>query len=338
MKSQRLAGYAPLTMTIESFELDETLPPGHMLVEAHTTAISAGTEIANYRGMTHQHSAELKDWSDKPYFPGYSLAGIVLKIGPGVTEFAVGDRVCGMAKHASHAVVDSHQFVHIPDGVSFDYAAMTTLTCIVMNAVRLAKLELGESVAVIGAGLIGQLAVQLSRLDGARPVVAIDPIEARRKLAHESGSDFEIDPMATDRAAQIKRIVGDRGFNCVFEATGSPAPFNDALKMIGFGGKMILLGSTRGKVEQFDPYADVHLNGVTMIGAHMRTHPAHETQFNRWTWVNNRKLALTLIRDGDLKLEPLISHRESASMGPEMFRRLHEARESFYGVLLHWDH
>jgi threonine dehydrogenase-like Zn-dependent dehydrogenase len=241
-----------------------------------------------------------------------------------------------MAKHASHAVVDSSQFVHIPDDVSFDYAAMTTLACIVLNAVRLAKLELGQAVAVVGAGLIGQLAVQFSRLDGARPVVAIDPIEARRKLAHECRSDFEVDPTAADRSAQLARIVGDGRFDCVFEATGSPAPFNDALKMVRYGGKMILLGSTRGKVDQFDPYADVHLNGVTMIGAHMRTHPPVETQFNRWTWPNNRKLALTLIRDGDLKLEPLISHREKASMGPEMFKRLHEARESFYGVLLHW--
>lgn len=336
MQAQRLAGYAPLTMTIESFELDETPPAGHMLVEAHTTAISAGTEIANYRGTTHQHSAELKDWSANPYFPGYSLAGTVLKVGPGVTDFSVGDRVCGMGKHASHSVVAAGEFVHIPDGVSFDYAAMTTLTCIAMNAVRLAKLELGESVAVIGAGLIGQLAVQFSRLNGARPVVAFDPIESRRKLARESGSDFEIDPMATDRAAQIQRVLGDQRFDCVFEATGSPAPFNDALRLVKYGGKMILLGSTRGKVEQFDPYADVHLNGVTMIGAHMRTHPPFETQFNRWTWLNNRRLALRLIREGDLKLEPLISHREPASVGPAMFQRLHEARESFYGVLLHW--
>jgi 2-desacetyl-2-hydroxyethyl bacteriochlorophyllide A dehydrogenase len=336
MQAQRLAGYAPLTMTIETFELDDSLPEGHMLVEAHSTAISAGTEIANYRGTTHQHSAELKDWSANPYFPGYSLAGVVTKVGPGVTAFSVGDRVCGMGRHASHSVVEAREFARIPDGVSFDHAAMTTLTCIALNAVRLAKLELGESVAVIGAGLIGQLAVQFSRLNGARPVVSVDPIEARRKLAHESGSDFELDPTAPDRDAQIERILGEQRFDCVFEATGSPVPFNDALRMVKYGGKMILLGSTRGKVEQFDPYADVHLNGVTMIGAHMRTHPPVETQFNRWTWLNNRRLSLALTRDGDLKLEPLISHREQADRGPEMFRRLHEARESFYGVMLHW--
>ena len=71
---------------------------------------------------------------------------------------------------------------------------------------------------------------------------------------------------------------------------------------------MVLLGSTRGLVEHFDPYADVHRKGITLIGAHISSHPSEATHFNRWTHENNRRLALDLIADGSLQVEPLISH------------------------------
>ena len=73
-----------------------------------------------------------------------------------------------------------------------------------------------------------------------------------------------------------------------------------------------------------------------MIGAHMRTHPPVATPGNRWTMEANRELALRLIEDGSLRLEPLISHRVSGEDGPAMFERLATSRESFFGVLLHW--
>jgi 2-desacetyl-2-hydroxyethyl bacteriochlorophyllide A dehydrogenase len=336
MRALRLVAYAPLSMELESAELPDPPPPGLMLVEAKTTAISAGTEIANFRGITTYRSAANPDWRADPYYPGYSLAGVVRTVGEGVSRFAPGDRVCGMGPHASAVVVDPERFVRVPDAVSFDDAAMTTLVCIVMNSVRLARIELGERVAVVGGGLIGQLALQLGRLSGARPTLAVDPIAARRELARTCGATADVDPFAPDAELRMERATGGRDFDVVFEATGTPAAFNPALKLVAFGGRMILLGSTRGPVEQFDPYSDVHLKGVTLIGAHMRTHPPVATPGNRWTIEANRELALGLIADGALRLEPLISHRVSGEDGPSMFERLAESRESFFGVLLRW--
>lgn len=336
MRALRLVAYAPLSMELESAELPDTPPPGTILVDVHTTAISAGTEIANFRGITTYRSAANPDWRADPYYPGYSVAGVVRAVGDGVTRFAPGDRVCGMGPHASAVVVDPASFVKIPEGVSFDHAAMTTLVIIVMNAVRLARLALGERVAVVGAGLIGQLALQLSRVSGARPTVSVDPITARRELARTCGARADVDPTAPDAADRLERSTGGRDFDVVFEATGSPAGFKPALDLVAFGGRMILLGSTRGLVEQFDPYSDVHLKGVTLIGAHMRTHPPVATPGNRWTFEANRELALRLIEDGSLRLDPLISHRVSGEDGPAMFERLATSRESFFGVLLHW--
>src|SRR5215207_10069548 len=111
MRALRLVAFAPMMMELESYELPETPPPGMLLVEARTSAISAGTEIANLRGITPYHSAENPDWGDRPYYPGYSLAGVVRAVGEGVAGFAPGDRVCGWGPHASAAIVDARRFV-----------------------------------------------------------------------------------------------------------------------------------------------------------------------------------------------------------------------------------
>ena len=336
MRVLRLVGFAPLSMELESVELPDAPPPGTLLVEARTSAISAGTEIANFRGITTYHSAEQPDWRDRPYYPGYSLAGVVKAVGEGVTGFMPGDRVCGWGPHGSGAVVEAARFARIPEGVSFDHAAMTTLTVIVMNAVRLARIELGERVGVVGAGLIGQFALQLSRVCGARPTVAIDPIAARRELARTCGATFGLDPSADDADEQLARLTGGTDLDVVFEATGSPAAFNPALRRVRFGGRLILLGSTRGLVDGFDPYSDVHRKGITVIGAHISSHPEQPTHVNRWTMANNQRLALDLMADGSVQIEPLISHRVAGDEGATMFERLAESRESFFGVLLQW--
>ncbi len=215
MKGRRLASFAPMTMELEEFELPETGEPGQILVEARTTAISAGTEIANYRGITTQRQS-VKDWRAQPYRPGYSLAGVVRAVAPGVTRFKIGDRVCGWGPHASLAWVDAARFERIPDEVSFDDAAMTSLCTIVMNGVRLAHLQLGESVAVVGAGLIGQLTLQFARMSGARPVVSVDPIEPRRRLALDCGADAAVDPGAPDAAERTRELTDGQGFDVVF--------------------------------------------------------------------------------------------------------------------------
>lgn len=334
MKARRLVSFAPMTLELEEHELPEHGAPGQILVEARTTAISAGTEIANYRGITTQRNA-ISDWRANPYRPGYSLAGVVRAVGPAVEKLAVGDRVCGWGPHASLAWVDAARFERVPDEVSFDDGAMTSLCAIVMNAVRLAHVALGESVAVVGAGLIGQLTLQFARMSGGRPVVSVDPIESRRQLAVDCGADAAVDPGAGDPRV-FDELTRGQGFDVVFEATGSPDAFNSALKLVRRQGRMVALGSTRGVVEHFDLYGDLHLRGVTLIGAHMSTAPEVETPYNRWTAGNNRTLALRLIRDEELRLNRLVSHRAPAEEAPALFERLATSREQYYGVLLRW--
>ncbi len=331
MRARRLVSPQPYRMHLEEFELDDHPPAGHVLVEAAVTAISAGTEIANYRGVTSYRTAS----HGNPYYPGYSFAGTVLAVGEGVSSPRQGDRVCGQVRHASHAIVPSDRLVPIPDGVTFAQAAMTTLGCIVLNAVRLAHIQLGESIAVVGAGLIGQLATQLSRLDGGRPVVALDLIARRRDLALTHGADAAVDPRASDAETRLRSLAHD-GFTVVFEATGSPAAVNPALKLAARGGRVILLGSTRGVVEQFDPYQDVHLKGLTILGAHMSTTPTYPNLANPWTESANRRLVLDLIARRELKVDSLISHHVSPMAAGDVYAGLESSPEDYLGVVLDW--
>jgi L-iditol 2-dehydrogenase len=338
MKTTRMVGYAPMSMDVECVDLPDEPPPGKMLVECRTNAISAGTEIACYQGnTTYRSKTHPPDWRVDPYFPGYSIAGVVRAVGSDVTEFVPGERVCGMGPHASAVIVDPDSFVPIPNNVSYDNAALTTLICIAMNGVRLANIQLGDRVVVAGCGIVGQLAIQLCKIAGARPVVAVDPIGARTDIAVRCGATAGLDPTDPEFFGKLTEITVDKGIDVVFETTGSVQAFNPTLKLVKTGGRCILLGCTRGVVDGLDPYADIHLKGVSVIGAHMFTHPACETPHNPWTWQNNRILALQLISDGSLILEPLISHRVPGEMGPAMFGRLANMRETFMGVLLQWE-
>lgn len=328
IEAARLVSPVAGEMVLEPFELPEQAPPGGILVQAEATAISSGTEIANYLGRTTQRGPG----STERYLPGYSFAGTVLAAGDGVTRFRAGDRVCGPLPHASHAVEARPErlarMTVIPAGVDAADAALTQLCCIVINAVRTARIELGERVAVVGAGLVGLLACRFARLAGGRRLTVVEPLPERRALAERYGKARALAP--ADAAA-----LAD-GFDVVVEASGAPAGVPAALRLARKGGRVVLLGSTRGLVDGFDPYGDVHVKGLTILGAHVSTTPVVETLRERWTEAANRELILRLLGDAELEVAPLISDRVPPSEGPDAFRRLAEAPSEHLGVLIDW--
>lgn len=99
---------------------------------------------------------------------------------------------------------------------------------------------------------------------------------------------------------------------------------------------MVLLGSTRGRVEQFDPYEDIHRKGVLVIGAHMSTTPSAPTIFNPWTEPANRRVILELIARGDLQVDPLISHKVPPTQAGALYAALATSPAEFLGVLFDW--
>jgi L-iditol 2-dehydrogenase len=324
----RLVSPAAREMRLEPFELPEEAPPGGILAQAEATVISTGTEIANYLGRTTQRGPD----STERYHPGYSFAGTVLATGDGFTRFRAGDRICGPLPHASHAVEDRPErlarMTVIPPGVDAADAALSQLCCIVINAVRMARVELGERVAVVGAGLVGLLACRFARLEGGRRLTAVELLPERRALAEGYGRARALEPAAADALAE--------GFDVVFEASGAPAGVPAALRLARKGGRVVLLGSTRGLVDGFDPYGDVHVKGLTLLGAHVSTTPVAGSLRERWTEAANRELILRLLGDSELDVAPLITDRVAPADGPDAFRRLAEAPSEHLGVLIEW--
>lgn len=331
MRARRLVSAAPFQMDVEEYAIDPTPPAGQVLVEAAITAVSAGTEVANYRAVTRNRPAD----STKPYYPGYSFAGRVLAAGEGVTDFRAGDRVCGMVNHVSHGYAEPTRLAPIPEGVSDEQAAMSTLGIIVLNAVRKPTIQLGEGIAIVGAGLVGQFAAQLTRLAGGRPVVSLDLLPARRDLAERLGADAALDPNDSTASSQLADLAPG-GFPVVFEATGSNLAVNPAIKLAARGGRVVLLGSTRGLVDGFDPYGDIHLKGLTIIGAHITTHMEAQNIANPWTPLANRRVILDLIRRDDLDVDSLISHRVAPSEAGAIYAGLTQNPADLLGVTFDW--
>lgn len=335
MRARRLVAYRPRTMAVEAFDLPDAPPPGHLLAETVCTLISTGTELANYTGITADRAAMGEDWTAAPYYPGYSYVGVVRAVGAGVAEIAVGDRVCGHGPHAAAALLTPDRVAVVPETVTDAQAAFVTLLIITMNGVRRATIALGERVVAVGLGLIGNLALQLAHASGATPVVGTDPIAQRREYAEECGL-LALDPAAPDFDAAVAALTEDAGFDVVFEATGSPGGLAPALRLAGPSARVVALGSTRGVVREFDLYGDVHRPGVTIIGAHISTHPPAANAANRWTMGANRAVALRFLAEGRVNVETLISHREPADHAPDLFALLADRRAEAMGVLLDW--
>lgn len=335
MHGQRLVAFRPYAMELEAFDLPDAPLPGQIRAATICTLISTGTELANYTGITVDRAAMGSDWRANPYRPGYSYVGVVRAVGEGVEGIQIGDRVCGHGPHASAAVLDPRNVAVVPDGVTDVQAAFVTLLIITMNGVRLAKIELGERVAAVGLGLIGNLALQQARVSGGMPVVGTDLLAARREYGDRVGLTA-LDPTAADFDAQIGTLTDSAKFDVVFESTGSPGGLKPALQLAGRHARVIALGSTRGIVEGFDLYRDVHVPGVTIIGAHLNTHPAEPNFANRWTMQANRVVALRLLADRRVDVDALVSHREPADHAPDLFALLAERRSEAMGCVLDW--
>lgn len=335
MRATRLVSPRIGEMTLEDFDIPDRLPPESILVRTGTTMISPGTEVANYLGRTSERTPERTE----PYYPGYSYAGEVIAVGEGMARFKPGDRVTGPLPHAS-LVLEARperleRITHIPEGVTDRQAAFSQLSCIALNGVRKADIQLGEKVAVVGAGLVGLLAARLSQHSGGRPVASLDLVAARRATALEFGSDVALEPDSDESEISLG-VAAPTGFDVVIEASGAARAFVPALKLAARAGRVILLGSTRGVVEDFSPYSEAHLKGLTIIGAHVWTAPTHATERDKWTEPANRRVLLALMRDGRFDVEKLITHEIAPGEAGAAFAGLASEPEKYLGVQIDW--
>ncbi|NLH06247.1 MAG: Gfo/Idh/MocA family oxidoreductase [Chloroflexi bacterium] len=254
------------------------------------------------------------------WFPaGYSAAGTVVEPGREAGGLQPGDRVaCAGAGHANHAEYDAvplNLLARIPEEVTFRQAAFTTVGTIALQGVRRAEVTLGETVVVVGLGLIGQITAQI--LDAAGCIViGSDPVAERRELAARLAGAHTIDPTLGDAARQVMALTNGVGADKVIlcAATTSSQPTNEAFEMCRERGRVVMVGAMGMELERTTFYnreLDFVISRSTGPG---RYDPDYEERgidypigYVRWTEQRNMEAFLNLVATGKLDLDSLVS-------------------------------
>ncbi|MDA1191339.1 MAG: zinc-binding alcohol dehydrogenase [Candidatus Poribacteria bacterium] len=310
------------TAETEPFDVPEARP-GHVLIRAEYAAISAGTELG---------TQEQKRGGD--VHPGYSNVGKVIALGEGVSHVKVGDRVLTAGNHASHVVaaVGHAYFQRVPEGLSLKRAAFGVLGMVAMHGARKARVEWGEHVVVVGAGMIGQLTLRLLATCGAETLTAIDLSDFRLDKARLGGATHALNPAKADVRGELDRITKGRGVDVVVEASGFPEVLPAMFDALRVGGRCVLLGSIWHRKVELD-LMPFHEKELTLVGAHQPKAADRSTALTPWSRDYNGQSFLERLGDGRLDLDPLITHVLPATDAGYAYRQLRDARDEALGVL-----
>jgi predicted dehydrogenase len=322
------------------------LLPGCVLVQTAFSAVSLGTEgkkvatarqsllgkarsrpdlvqqvirAAQREGITATYH-KVMNRLDEPVPLGYSAAGAVIAVGAGVEGFRVGDRVACGGESAAHAEVLSmpvNLCARMPEGVSLEHAAFTTIGAIALQGLRQANVTLGECVAVVGLGLLGQLAVQLLKVNGCR-VLGIDLDPAKVALAEKLGADLGLARGDSTLEAAVSTFSRGYGVDAVLitAAGASNDPVELAVQMCRDRGRIVVVGGVSMDLPRDACYykeLEVKLSRSYGPGRYDSLYEEkgidYPIGYVRWTEQRNMQAFLDLLAAGELNLDGLITHR-----------------------------
>lgn len=338
---------------------------GQVLVETRNTLISAGTErmlvefgrsslFGKARAQPDKVKQVLQKLQsdgvlptieavtsrlDEPLPLGYCNAGVVVEVGRGVTHFRAGDRVASNGPHAELCAIPLNLCAKIPDAVSFEHAAFTPLAAIAIQAIRLARPELGERVVVYGLGLIGLVAVQLLRAAGCE-VLGVDLSERRLELAEKFGADV-VHP-AADPVRAAATWTDGRGVDAVIIAASASTDeiVHTSAQICRKRGRIVLVGVVGLNLRRADFYDKELSFQVSCSYGPGRYDPVYEEAgvdypigFVRFTEQRNFETVLQLAASGKLQLGPLVTHRFALDDVPRAYELVRTSPDAL-GVVL----
>ncbi len=249
---------------------------------------------------------------------GYSAAGVVIETGMQADVSAGQCVACGgagVANHAEFIAVPRNLMTPIPEGVTHEQAAFTTVGAIALQGVRRAEVTLGETVVVVGLGLIGQITAQLLDAAGCR-VIGSDLVAARRELAAKLAGAWTIDPSQGDVVEQVMRLTGGVGADKVILCAATPTsePTNQAFMMCRERGQVVMVGAMGMDLERtvfYQRELDFVISRSTGPGRYDPHYEIDGIDYPigqvRWTEQRNMAAFLQLIADGKLDVGSLIS-------------------------------
>ncbi len=350
------------------------LLPGCVLVRTVASLVSAGTERASAEFARKNLLAKAKARPDlvrdvlsklrrdglaatsgtvrsrlsQPQSVGYSSAGVVLAVGDGVSDISAGDRVaCAGAGYATHSEVSCVPRLLVAKisgsrPVSFDEAAFGTVGAICLHGIRTAEVALGDTVAVIGLGLLGQVTVQLLKAAGCR-VLSMDPVEQRAHLAIKSGAEAACTSALAFRDLCFQE-TGGAGVDAVLitAETSSSDPVNLAAEVARDRAIVVAVGTVGMDLQRklfYEKELDFRISRSYGPGRYDAAYEQKGRDYPighvRWTETRNMEAFLRFIAEGKLNLASLITHRfpmEQATRAYDLI--MGHTGESFLGVLL----
>jgi polar amino acid transport system substrate-binding protein len=349
------------------------LQPGGILVRVQRSLISLGTERAvialarkgpigkaqdrpdlarkvinraRQEGLWDTYQV-VKNLVSSPIPLGYSCAGTVIDVGTEAGEFQVGDLVaCAGLNFANHAEIDyipRNLAVKLPEGTPIDGAAFVAVGAIAMQGVRLAALELGETVVVIGLGLVGLITAQLCQANGAR-VVGYDPDPNKCALARAVGIQSVFASSATVRSG-LAGLTDGVGADAVLIAAASKSdvPARLAVELSRLKGRVVVVGDVGMKLERralFEKEVSVVVSRSYGPG---RYDPEYELRgrdyplpYVRWTERRNMLSYLELVARGAVRIDPLVTHRFAIADAQDAYRLVEDKTAAPIGILLEY--
>lgn len=334
MKIRYISVEAPSVLGMREREYDpDSLGDDEVLMETAYSAVSAGTERAWITGNSNSVHQKF------PGTIGYSAAGYVLKVGKDVKNLAEGDRVIMHALgHASHGVKKAQSIFKLTEEkMDLKSAAFSYIATFPLQGIRRLRIEMGESVMVAGLGILGLLAVRFARLSGAAPILAADMDPARRAKALELGADMVFDPSSPTYIEEVKAATNDVGVDAVVEVTGIAAALKQVLQFTRHAtGRITLLGCTRVSDAPIDFYREVHLPGITLIGAHTSNRPGGESRPGQWTSFDDFRTFEKFVASGRVDMDSIISRVEKIENYQSVYDTIIREKTPPFGIVFDW--
>lgn len=314
---------------------------GYVLIQTTRTLVSLGTERmlvefgkANLIDKARQQPDRVKQVLDKiktdgmmptleavfnklnqPLPLGYCNVGKVVAVGKGVTEFSVGDRVASNGNHAEYVCVPKNLVAKVPDNISDDEAAFTVIGSIGLEGVRLLSAQLGETIVVIGLGLIGLLAVQLLKANGCK-VIGVDFDQQKVDMAARMGVTAINPQSGTNAVSFVQDFTSGIGADGVLitASSDSDSIIHEACEMSRKRGRIVLIGVIGLNMRRDDFYKKELSFQVSCSYGPGRYDEDYENRgidyplpYVRWTEKRNFETILNLISNGSLDVKSLIT-------------------------------
>lgn len=334
MKTLVLSQYKQLSVT----ELPKPHPGDHDLLIRVKACGICGSDVHGYDGSTGRRLP--------PVIMGHEAAGVVEAVGSAVTGFKPGDRVtfdstvfCGdcfycrrgqvnlcenrevigvstpefrrAGAFAEYVTIPARIAYQLPENMPFEHAALIEAVSVAVHAVSLTQIELDDTVVVVGAGMIGILAMQAAQLAGAGRIFVLDVDESRLELARRLGATETFNPRKTNPVSTVRELTGGRGADVALECVGASTTVALAVDAVRKGASVTLVGNVT-------PTIELGLQSVVTRQIRLQGSCASSGEY---------PACISLISRGAIRVEPLISAVAPLEQGAAWFERLY-ARDS----------